>query len=106
MARFVPPLDPATLTNNGERAVATALADQLPNSVTVYHGYLLLERVRPRTGREFFREGEIDFVLFDHRRAILVPEVKDHHPRPGLSNPAEALAGGEEGMADSSEEQG
>jgi hypothetical protein len=76
MARFVPPLDPATLTNNGERAVATALATQLPNSVTVYHGYLLLERFRSRTGREFFREGEIDFVIFDRRRGILVLEVK------------------------------
>jgi hypothetical protein len=76
MARFVPPLDPATLTNNGERSVATALAGQLPNSVTVYHGYLLLERFRSRTGREFFREGEIDFVIFDRRRGILVLEVK------------------------------
>jgi hypothetical protein len=76
MARFVPPLDPATLTNNGERAVATALAAQLPNSVTVYHGYLLLERFRSHTGREFFREGEIDFVIFDRLRGILVLEVK------------------------------
>jgi hypothetical protein len=75
MARFVPPLDPATLTNNGERAVATGLAG-LPNSVTVYHGYLLLERFRSRTGREFFREGEIDFVVFDRRRGTLVLEVK------------------------------
>lgn len=76
MARFVPPLDPATLTNNGERSVATALAAQLPNSVTAYHGYLLLERFRSRTGRDFFREGEIDFIIFDHRRGILVLEVK------------------------------
>jgi hypothetical protein len=75
MARFVPPLDPATLTNNGERAVATALAS-LPNSVTVYHGYLFLKRLRSHTGREFFREGEIDFVIFDRRRGILVLEVK------------------------------
>jgi hypothetical protein len=75
MARFVPPLDPATLTNNGERVVATALAG-LPNWVTVYHGYLLLERFRSRTGREFYREGGIDFIVFDRRRGILVLEVK------------------------------
>src|SRR5262245_36873853 len=59
MARFVPPLDPATLTNNGERAVAVALA-LLPEGVTIYHGYLFLERERSRSGREFFREGEVD----------------------------------------------
>src|SRR4051812_5296643 len=76
MARFVPPLDPATLANNGERFVATALDDQLPDWVTVYHGYLFVERFRSGTGREFFREGEIDFVIFDPRRGILVLEVK------------------------------
>jgi hypothetical protein len=75
MARFVPLLDPATLTNNGERAVATALAG-LPNSVTVYHSYLFLERLRSRTGREFYREGEIDFIVFDRSCGILVLEVK------------------------------
>jgi hypothetical protein len=75
MARFVPPLDPATLTNSGERAVAIALA-RLPDWCSVYHGYLFLERDRSHSGREFFREGEIDFVIFDRRRGVIVLEVK------------------------------
>jgi hypothetical protein len=75
MARFVPPLDPATLTNNGERAVAVALA-HLPDRCSIYHGYLFLKRDRSDSGREFFREGEIDFVVFDHMRGLIVLEVK------------------------------
>jgi hypothetical protein len=75
MARFIPPLDPATLTNNGERAVAMALA-LLPDSFSVYHGYLFLDRHQSPSGRSFFREGEIDFVIFDCHRGIIVLEVK------------------------------
>ncbi len=75
MARFVPPLDPSTLTNSGERAVAVALAG-LPDHYTVYHGYLFVERSRSRTGREYYREGEIDFVVFDRRRGLIVLAVK------------------------------
>src|SRR5262245_45585687 len=75
MARFVLPLDPGTLSNNGERAVAVALA-VLPDGYTVYHGYLFVERDRSRSGREFYREGEIDFVVLDRRRGLIVLEVK------------------------------
>jgi hypothetical protein len=75
MARFVPPLDPSTITNAGERAVAVALAG-LPDCYTIYHGYLFVERDRSRSGREFYREGEIDFVVFDRRRGLIVLEVK------------------------------
>src|SRR5262245_29065798 len=73
MARFVPPLDPASLTHHGDRAVALA---RLPDWYTIYHGYLFLERGRSRSGREYFREGEIDFVVFDRRRGLIVLEVK------------------------------
>lgn len=76
MARFQPPIDPASLPNSGERAVAQALAGQLPDSVIIYHGLPFLERQRSQSGREFFREGEIDFILLDRTRGLLVLEVK------------------------------
>lgn len=77
MTRFVPYLDPATLSNFGERTVATALAQlNLPEWVSVYHGYLYLERLTFAPGHDFSREGEIDFVIFDRRRGILILEVK------------------------------
>jgi hypothetical protein len=75
MPQFIPALDPNTLTNNAERETALALM-RLPARYRIYHGYLFLERQRSQTGREYFREGEIDFILFDPHRGILVLEVK------------------------------
>lgn len=90
MTRFVPPLDPATLSNFGERTVAIALAGlNLPDWISIYHGYLYLERRTFAPGHDYSREGEIDFVIFDRRRGILVLEVKGspitYHPTQGYS---------------------
>ena len=72
MAKLVPKIDPTTIENKGERDVACALKDTLPNTTTVYHGYLWLER----EDNGPLQEGETDFVVFDPARGLLVLEVK------------------------------
>lgn len=44
MARLFPALDPSDIDNPGERLVARALVEQLPNKVEVFHGFNWLSR--------------------------------------------------------------
>ena len=79
MARLIPPVaNFETIKNPGERVVAQALVEQLPNDVVVYHSYSMTRRQRhERTGVEYLQPGEADFVVVDPRRGLLVLEVKD-----------------------------
>ncbi len=72
MARLFPALDPAAIDNPGERFVAQALVEQLPNRVEVFHSFNWLNRNRQGT----LMEGECDFVLLDPERGLLFVEVK------------------------------
>ena len=78
MARLIPPVNNLSdIANHGERLVAEALVEQLPNDVVVYHSYpwLRLER-HERTEAEYLQPGEADFVIVDPRWGLLVLEVK------------------------------
>jgi hypothetical protein len=72
MARLFPALDPSDIDNPGERLVARALVEQLPNKIEVFHGFNWLSRNRQGT----LIEGECDFVLLDPERGLLFVEVK------------------------------
>ncbi len=72
MAKLFPTLTPAEIQNPGERTVARALVEHLPNRVEVFHGFNWLTRSRAGT----IQEGECDFVLLDANHGLLFVEVK------------------------------
>ena len=72
MAKLFPALTPSEIANPGERTVARALIEHLPNRVEVFHGFNWLTRSRAGT----IQEGECDFVLLDADRGLLFVEVK------------------------------
>ena len=72
MAKLFPALNPADIKNPGERTVARALVEHLPNRVEVFHGFNWLSRNRAGT----IMEGECDFVLLDAEHGLLFVEVK------------------------------
>ena len=72
MAKLFPALNPAEINNPGERAVARALVERLPNRVEIFHGFNWLTRNRAGT----IMEGECDFVLLDAENGLLFVEVK------------------------------
>ena len=72
MAKLFPALNPADIKNPGERTVARALVEHLPNRVEVFHGFNWLRRNRAGT----IMEGECDFVLLDAEHGLLFVEVK------------------------------
>jgi hypothetical protein len=72
MARLFPAMNPAEIENPGERSVARALVEQLPNKVEVFHSFNWLSRSRNGT----LQEGECDFVLLDPDCGLLFVEVK------------------------------
>ena len=72
MAKLFPALTPSEIANPGERTVARALIDHLPNRVEVFHGFNWLSRSRAGT----IQEGECDFVLLDAEHGLLFVEVK------------------------------
>ena len=72
MAKLFPTLNPADISNRGERTVARALVEHLPNRVEVFHGFNWLRRNRAGT----IVEGECDFVLLDSEHGLLFVEVK------------------------------
>ena len=72
MARLFPALTPDEIENPGERAVARALIEQLPNRIEIFHSFNWLGRDRRGT----IQEGECDFVLLDPESGLLFVEVK------------------------------
>ena len=72
MAKLFPALTPSEIANPGERTVARALIEHLPNRVEVFHGFNWLSRSRAGT----IQEGECDFVLLDAEHGLLFVEVK------------------------------
>lgn len=78
MARLIPPVaNLKEIENSGERLVAEALVDQLPDDVVVYHSYPWLRMERhEKTGADYLQPGEVDFVVVDPRWGLLVLEVK------------------------------
>ena len=77
MAKLIPPVDPREIANLGERDVAMALVEQLPDDCTVYHSYPWLRPQRnDRSGKVTLREGEADFVILHPKAGMLVLEVK------------------------------
>lgn len=76
MARLVPRIEVDEIEVKPERDVARALVTQLPNDFVVYHSYPWLRADRNDRDRTTFREGEVDFVVVDPDRGLLVLEVK------------------------------
>lgn len=88
MARLIPKIAPQDISNVGERDVATALVEQLPDECIVYHSYPWLRADRnDRSKKVTLREGEADFVIVHPKAGILILEVKggeihyDHEDR-------------------------
>lgn len=80
MARLLPHLDPASITQPGERKVAEVLCAQLGPEVVVFHSYPWLRPERhERSQKECLQEGEADFVIVHPRFGIMVVEVKGGH---------------------------
>ena len=75
MARLIPKIAPEEIRNAGERDVATALVEQLPDEVIVYHSYPWLRPER-HDKTVTLREGEADFVIVHPKAGLLVLEVK------------------------------
>ena len=48
MARLIPKIAPEDISNVGERDVAIALVEQLPNECIVYHSFPLFDFARLR----------------------------------------------------------
>jgi len=77
MARLIPKIVPEEISNVGERNVAMALVEQLPDDCIVYHSYPWLRSDRnDNTGRVTLREGEADFVIVHPKAGVLILEVK------------------------------
>jgi hypothetical protein len=77
MARLIPKIAPQDISNVGERDIAIALVEQLPDDCIVYHSYPWLRADRnDRTKKVTLREGEADFVIVHPKAGILILEVK------------------------------
>ena len=76
MAQLIPKVDPREIRNAGERVVAMALADQLPDDCFVYHSYPWLRSDRNNQKKVSLHEGETDFVIVHPKAGILILEVK------------------------------
>ena len=77
MARLIPKIAPQDISNVGERDVAMALVDQLPDDVIIYHSYPWLKSDRNDYSKKVtLREGEADFVIVHPKAGILILEVK------------------------------
>ena len=77
MARLRPKVNPKDISNTGERLVATALVDQLPDDCLVYHSYPWLRQDRALySGRVKLRQGEVDFIIVHPKAGMLILEVK------------------------------
>lgn len=77
MARLIPKVDPHTIANSGERAVAVALKEQLPDHCLVYHSYPWLRRQQhEQTGKEYLQPGETDFIIVHPDKGVMILEVK------------------------------
>jgi len=77
MALLIPKVSPADILNAGEREVAKALVEQLPDDCIVYHSYPWLRANRDhKEGKATLREGETDFVIVHPRGGLLILEVK------------------------------
>ncbi len=77
MARLIPKVDVSTITNGGERIIATELVRQLPESCLVYHSYPWLHLTRSDYSRkQFLQPGETDFIVVVPDHGLLVLEVK------------------------------
>lgn len=75
MARLIPKIAPEEIRNAGERDVATALVEQLPDEVIIYHSYPWLRPDR-HDKKVTLREGEADFVIVHPKAGLLILEVK------------------------------
>lgn len=75
MARLIPKILPKEISNKGERDVATALVEQLPDECVIYHSYPWLRSDRDHK-KVTLREGETDFVIVHPKFGLLVLEVK------------------------------
>ncbi len=77
MAKLIPAIDPTEISNLGERDIAIALVEQLPDDCVIYHSYPWLRPLRnDRSGKVTLREGEADFVILHPKAGLLVLEVK------------------------------
>nr|MDQ3328531.1 NERD domain-containing protein/DEAD/DEAH box helicase [Chloroflexota bacterium] len=72
MAEMYPERLPEGVSSEAERKLFTELAAQLPDDVAVLHSVQWLERTPGR----YDLDGEIDFLIIDRDRGILVLEVK------------------------------
>lgn len=71
MATLSPNIDPSAIENGGERTLASALKEQLPDRVHVFHSIEWL-----RSTSDSAPLGECDFVVFDPEQGFVAIEVK------------------------------
>ena len=72
MARLIPKIKPSEIQNAGERKIAEALIEQLPNHVSVIHSFNWVKKVGSRP----LIQGECDFIILDPQNGLLFIEVK------------------------------
>ena len=75
MARLIPKVNPSQITNDGEKLVAQALVEQLPDECVVYHSYPWLRPERnAHSSKTTLRQGEADFIIVHPKAGFLVLE--------------------------------
>ena len=71
---MIPDIDPAEISNKGERDVYERLQTQLPKAWTVFHHYLACWWVG-----DYLRDFEADFIVVAPDKGLLCLEVKGSH---------------------------
>ena len=79
MAKLIPKIHPKEIDNPGERIIATALIEQLPTKVEVFHSFQWLNlqnRTNEKSQNQRLQQGECDFVILHPDLGLLFIEVK------------------------------
>jgi len=79
MAKLIPKIHPNEIDNPGERKIATALIEQLPTKVEVFHSFQWLDlqnRRNEKSQNQRLQQGECDFVVLHPDLGLLFIEVK------------------------------
>ncbi len=71
MPKMIPELEPAKISNEGERVLYEALCEQLPDDWVVRYHYSICVRQG-----EHFRECEVDFIVLAPGKGLMVLECK------------------------------
>ncbi len=72
VARFIPSINLAEISNSSERKVADALSAHLSDHVNIMHSFNWVQKQQARP----LSEGECDFIIIDPKNGLLFIEVK------------------------------